>query len=290
MLNRMRRTWVAGGGALLLVVVVSGAVAAASIMTAITAPVPDPTTSGVVDGTAQTFVDVNGDGIADSCQTNVVADPAAATAALAAADLNGDGKISVSEAAQSGWVGGKNCNHGGYVSSVARAAAAACQGDQPADATDSTDATHATDAAEATDATDATDAPEATDAQDATDATSTTTSASTTSTTSTTTTCAASTTTPALTTDTGAKAPCVVTPVVTTPTTASAVVTNTAPNAHGKLVSEMARSSAVGGKNCNHGGAVSAVAKDHTARDAAKAARLAARNGSKHGKGHGHRG
>ena len=40
-------------------------------------------------------------------------------AALAAADLNGDGTISVSEAAQSGWTGGTNCNHGGYVSGVA---------------------------------------------------------------------------------------------------------------------------------------------------------------------------
>ena len=40
--------------------------------------------------------------------------------ALTAADLDHDGAISVSEAAQSDWVGGKNCNHGGYVSSVAQ--------------------------------------------------------------------------------------------------------------------------------------------------------------------------
>ena len=38
-----------------------------------------------------------------------------------AADLNGDGTISVTEAAQSGWTGGVNCNHGGYVSQVAQA-------------------------------------------------------------------------------------------------------------------------------------------------------------------------
>ena len=48
-----------------------------------------------------------------------MADPVAAAAALAAADLDHDGTISVSEAARSGWTGGKNCNHGGYVSGVA---------------------------------------------------------------------------------------------------------------------------------------------------------------------------
>ncbi|HEU4571804.1 MAG TPA: hypothetical protein VFR93_03890, partial [Candidatus Limnocylindrales bacterium] len=72
-----------------------------------------------------------------------------------------------------------------------------------------------------------------------------------------------------------------------------------APNAHGKAVSEVAKSDAVGGKNCNHGGAVSEAAHkdraaDKEARDAAKAARDAARDAAKaarsaahHGKGHG---
>jgi hypothetical protein len=55
-------------------------------------------------------------------------------------------------------------------------------------------------------------------------------------------------------------------------------VPDTAPNAHGKWVSSVARSDAAGGKNCNHGGAVSEAAKLGKAeRDAAKAARKAAR-------------
>ena len=42
---------------------------------------------------------------------------------MAAVDVNADGVISVTEAAHSGWVGGKNCNHGGYVSRVAHGTA-----------------------------------------------------------------------------------------------------------------------------------------------------------------------
>ena len=45
---------------------------------------------------------------------------AAVTTANQAADLDGDGTISTSEAAQTDWVGGTNCNHGGYVSTVAQ--------------------------------------------------------------------------------------------------------------------------------------------------------------------------
>jgi len=53
-------------------------------------------------------------------------------------------------------------------------------------------------------------------------------------------------------------------------------------NGHGKWVSTVAQSRATGGKNCNHGGAVSEAAKkDHAAaaaaREAAKGARAAAR-------------
>ena len=63
-------------------------------------------------------------------------------------------------------------------------------------------------------------------------------------------------------------------------------------NGHGKWVSTVARSDAIGGKNCNHGGAVSEAAKkDHDAlkaeRDAAKAARDAARAAAKAAKQHG---
>jgi hypothetical protein len=63
-------------------------------------------------------------------------------------------------------------------------------------------------------------------------------------------------------------------------------------NGHGKWVSIVAGSTATGGKNCNHGGAVSEAAKkDHAAlkaeRDAAKAARDAARAAAKAAKQHG---
>ena len=72
---------------------------------------------------------------------------------------------------------------------------------------------------------------------------------------------------------------------------------DTAPNAHGKAVSKVAQSDAVGGKNCNHGGAVSEAAKkvhDDQHGNAAKkvhddqhgnAAKKAA--GKAHGQGHG---
>ena len=58
---------------------------------------------------------------------------------------------------------------------------------------------------------------------------------------------------------------------------------DTAPNAHGKAVSKVAQDKdAVGGKNCNHGGAVSEAAKkDQAAKDAAKAARDEAKAAAK---------
>src|SRR4029079_12194105 len=118
MVRRLRTTSFAGFGAILLALIVSGMVAAASLLTAIAAPEPDPVGPAVVD-TSQTFEDANGNGIDDDCETDVVADETAAAAANTAADLNGDGTVSVSEAAQSGRVGGQNCNHGGYVSQVA---------------------------------------------------------------------------------------------------------------------------------------------------------------------------
>jgi len=109
MLNRLRSGALAGGGALLLILSISGMAMGASLTS----------DSGPVD---TSFVDVDGDGVADHCQTDAAAENTeAAQAAFDAADLNDDGEISVSEAAQSGWTGGVNCNHGGYVSEVAQA-------------------------------------------------------------------------------------------------------------------------------------------------------------------------
>jgi hypothetical protein len=163
-------------------------------------------------GMVAAFVDLNGNDIDDTCETDpIVEDATAAEAAEAAVDLDGDGTISVSEAAQSDRIGGKNCNHGGYVSWVAQASESSVE--EPT-----------AEAAEApTDATCGEVAPPERD--------------------------------PAL---DGQK------------------------NGHGKWVSTVAKSDAIGGKNCNHGGAVSEAAKkDHAAakaaRDAAKAEREAAR-------------
>jgi hypothetical protein len=57
-------------------------------------------------------------------------------------------------------------------------------------------------------------------------------------------------------------------------------------NAHGKWISTVAQSDATGGKNCNHGGAVSEASKaDNAAR---KALRDAAKAAAKAAKQHGH--
>jgi hypothetical protein len=75
-------------------------------------------------GMVAAFVDANGNDIDDACEDpgTVVPDATAAADAEKAIDLDGDGTISVSEAAQSDRVGGENCNHGGYVSWVAHGA------------------------------------------------------------------------------------------------------------------------------------------------------------------------
>jgi hypothetical protein len=236
MFARVRTMSLAGGGGLALAVTLAGVVAGATVLTAVVGPLTQPT-SPVADTTA--FVDLDANGVDDHCQTDVVAaDPAVVAAAEAAVDLNGDGTISVSEAAQSGRTGGKNCNHGGYVSEVAH-------GQCAPDATDA--ATAAACTAETTD--------ETTDA-----------------------------TTPTV---------CQTTPTTDgTAPTGDVVPADLAPNAHGKAVALVAQSAAIGGKNCNHGGAVSLVAKkDHdaarAARDAAKLAREAARELRKAGKHHG---
>jgi hypothetical protein len=122
---RARTTGLAGTSAIVLVLALSSAVAAATLLTGATGPTAmeteDPVVAPTVD-TTQTWEDVDGNGIDDDCQTTAaVEDPDAAAAADTAADLNGDGTLSVSEAAQTPRTGGKNCNHGGYVSQIAHA-------------------------------------------------------------------------------------------------------------------------------------------------------------------------
>jgi hypothetical protein len=260
MLKRIRSMWLAGGGAVALAVTLSGVVAAATILTAVVAPAPVAPTV-VVDTTA-TFEDLDGNGIDDDCQTTVVADEVAAASAEAAADLDGDGTISVTEAARSGRVGGKNCNHGGYVSNVANAACdtAAAPASSTAPEADSGDSTTAASGDPADETTDE-NVDENTDqnvdensdesGDTATDCTATEPAAD------------------------EAPAVCVTTPVVPVVEPSAAIVVDEAPNAHGKSVSKVAQSDAIGGKNCNHGGAVSEAA--HKDKDAARAAREAAK-------------
>ena len=110
MLKR-RSAWLGGTGALVLVLSLSGMVAA------VTPPDAQP---DAVDTTA-TFEDVDGNAIDDDCQEVVgEADPDAVAAELLTVDVNADGIISTTEAAHSARIGGKNCNHGGYVSWIAQ--------------------------------------------------------------------------------------------------------------------------------------------------------------------------
>jgi hypothetical protein len=97
------------GAALLLIASAAGIASAAPL---------------VNDTTTTTWVDTNGNGVADGCEADVLANDAAVTTANAAADLDGDGTISTSEAARTDWIGGPNCNHGGAVSESAKAAKA----------------------------------------------------------------------------------------------------------------------------------------------------------------------
>ena len=199
-------------------------------------------------GMVAAFVDTNGNGIDDTCEdpATVVADPDAEQAASEAVDLDGDGTISVSEAAQSDRTGGKNCNHGGYVSWVAQGSCpdptttpeqpALVTGPEPGVTADETTVTAASKCEEPVEEP-TTEAA----AEPAIDAT-----------------CEE----------------------VAPPERDPAL--DEQKNGHGKWVSSVAHSDATGGKNCNHGGAVSEAAKkDHeaakAARDAAKAEREAAR-------------
>jgi len=212
---RLRSAPIAGVVALLFVLTIAGLAAANTILNP-TIVNKTPTTTSTLTTTPTTptttaFIDANGNGIADTCEQNVVADPTKAAAEQAAVDLDHDGTISVSEAARSSRTGGKNCNHGGYVSSVANGT------DEQSETTD--------EAAPTTD--------------------------------------------------------CVPVPLpVRDPSL------DGQKNAHGKWISSVAQSGATGGKNCNHGGAVSDASKaDNAAR---KAARDAAKNAQQHGQSPNH--
>jgi hypothetical protein len=270
MLTRLRSRWLAGGSAMLLILTLSGVVAAAALVSVVTAPPSPAVDLPVAADTTATFEDADGDGIDDDCDQEVVPDATAAAAAEKAADLDGDGVISTSEAAQSDRVGGKNCNHGGYVSTVAHDGTDTCE----ADGTETGDETEADEVT----ADEAAVAPTPADA------------------------CAEATPAvePVVETEDPAEdaetpAECVTAPApVATP--ADAPPADTAPNAHGKDVSAVAQDkTAIGGKNCNHGGAVSEAAKkDQAAKDAKKnaakeaaAAKHAAKGAKTHGKKNG---
>jgi hypothetical protein len=259
MLKGLRSRWLAGGGAVLLVLSISG-IAAGATLVADTAEIVEPAEppDGTTD-TTLTFEDVDGDGVDDDCQDVAAeADAEAVTAALLAADLDGDGTISVSEAAQTDWIGGPNCNHGGYVSWVAHGADDACDEAEASEETEGsvitpvivTEESEETEDAAACDEEAEEEEEETEDAEQAE--------------------CEAA----------------VEDPATEEPAAEEETDEDAAPNAHGKAVSELAGSDAVGGKNCNHGGAVSELAKDkdhgNAGGDASKKAA-----GKGHGKGHG---
>ena len=198
--------------------------------------------TGSPTGMVAAFVDLNGNDVDDTCETEpIVEDAAAAEAAETAVDLDGDGTVSVSEAAQSDRIGGKNCNHGGYVSWVAHGSCAdpTTTPEQPALVTGpDPDAVLAADLSSCDEPADAS------------------------------------------TTEADEAAPDATCDEVAPPERDPAL--DEQKNGHGKWVSMVAQSDAIGGTNCNHGGAVSEAAKkDHgaakAARDAAKAEREAAR-------------
>jgi hypothetical protein len=246
MVKRLRSTGLAGTGALFLVLVIAGIAAGRTVLAEVA-----PT------ATIASFEDTNGNGIDDDCEENVVPLPDGGAAAELLVDLDGDGTISTSEAAQSGRIGGKNCNHGGYVSWVAQGS---CVPVVPVTAP----------------VTEGVTGPLVGVVADVTPTTAET--------------CAAE----APTTEVAPTTVCVaIPPPVRDP------ALDLQKNGHGKWVSTVAQSDAIGGKNCNHGGAVSdAAKKDHAAaaaareaakaeREAARAERKAAREAAKSAKGHG---
>jgi hypothetical protein len=110
-MTKRRSTWLGASGALFLILSLSGVAAGATP--------PDAVADEVVDTTA-TFEDIDGNGIDDDCQdVEADADEDAAAAELLIVDADANGVISTTEAAHSARIGGKNCNHGGYVSWIA---------------------------------------------------------------------------------------------------------------------------------------------------------------------------
>lgn len=110
-MTKRRSTWLGASGALLLILSLSGVAAGATP--------PDAVPDVVVDTTA-TFEDIDGNGIDDDCQdVDAIVDEDAAAAELLTVDADANGVISTTEAAHSDRIGGKNCNHGGYVSWIA---------------------------------------------------------------------------------------------------------------------------------------------------------------------------
>lgn len=110
-MTKRRSTWLGASGALFLILSLSGVAAGATP--------PDAVPDVVVDTTAS-FEDIDGNGIDDDCQdVDAVADEDAAAAELLTVDVDANGVISTTEAAHSARIGGKNCNHGGYVSWIA---------------------------------------------------------------------------------------------------------------------------------------------------------------------------
>lgn len=218
MYRSIRPTWVTAAWVALLLVLVAFAASQARLS-------PAPPT-----GMVAAFVDINGNDIDDSCEDpeTVQPDETKAAEAEAAVDLDGDGTISVSEAAQSDRIGGENCNHGGYVSWVAHGS---CPDPvaEPAPALVTGPAVDAGVAAA---------------------------------------TCEEGTSTPE-----EAAAPAADCVEIPPPERDPAL--DEQKNGHGKWVSSVAQSEAKGGKNCNHGGAVSEAAKKD--KEAAKAAREAAK-------------
>jgi hypothetical protein len=237
----IRPTWVIATWVALLLVLI----AFAAGRTALTQAPPT--------GMVAAFVDLNGNDIDDSCEDpeTVVADEAAAQAAEQAVDTDGDGTVSASEAAHSDRIGGKNCNHGGYVSWVAQGS---CPDPAPEEPVTEPVTGPALDAAPvAADPCAEEPAEEPTEEEAAAPATE----------------------------------------CVEIPPPERDPALDEQKNGHGKWVSTVAQSDAIGGKNCNHGGAVSEAAKkDHEAakaareaakaeRDAAKAEKKAAREAAK---------
>jgi hypothetical protein len=246
----IRPTWVTATWAALLLVLVAFAASQARL------PQSPPT------GMVAAYVDVNGNDIDDSCEdpTTVEPDETAAAEAEAAIDTDGDGTISVSEAAHSERIGGKNCNHGGYVSWVAHGS---CPDPVTEPVTESVTEPVTGPALDA--------APVAADpcAEEPAEE-------------------------PA---EEEAAAPAAECVEIPPPERDPAL--DEQKNGHGKWVSTVAKSDAIGGKTCNHGGAVSEAAKkDEEAaqaardaakaeRDAAKADKKAARDAAKAAKEHG---